>query len=184
MVRKKDKEYVAEQQLPKLGIKPYLELMNKTAFEDTDRYAAYIGLLMLWTSDNVLDAVDIDLSPYGITESKLDLLLLLTLHEKNGNVSPSAIAERLGIRRASVTALLDWVEKRGWIVREHSAKDRRMVHVKITSEGRVLVEQVLPHFWSSCESLVNELEPEEQRVFEKVLVKLHEKIEKRLGVGR
>ncbi|WP_270169825.1 MarR family transcriptional regulator [Paenibacillus sp. SYP-B4298] len=29
---------------------------------------------------------------------------------------------------ASVTALLDWLEKRGWASREQNDKDRRMIH--------------------------------------------------------
>ena len=32
---------------------------------------------MLWTSDNVLDAVDVDLAPLGISESKLDFYCCL-----------------------------------------------------------------------------------------------------------
>lgn len=105
------KESTVDQQLPKLGIAPYLQLMNNTMAKGTDRKSAQMGLLMLWLSDNVLDVIDEDLSAFGITESKLDLLLLLLLHEERELVTPSAIADRLGIRRASVTALLDWLEK-------------------------------------------------------------------------
>ncbi|KQO17917.1 MarR family winged helix-turn-helix transcriptional regulator [Paenibacillus sp. Leaf72] len=183
MARKNNKELTAEQ-LPKLGASPYLELMQATAAQDTDRKSASIGLLMLWLGDHILDVMDNDLAEFGITESKFDLLLLLTLHEGRELVTPSALAERLGIRRASVTALLDWLEKRSWIAREQSAIDRRMIHVSITSEGRDLVSRILPVFWSTCSSLPIGLEPEEQQVFDKVMVKLNASIEKRLGVGR
>lgn len=184
MARKKGEDVAAEQQLPRLGVQPYLELMDRTALQETDRFLAHIGMLLVRVGDNVLDAIDLDLASYGITESKLDLLILLTLHEANDQVSPSAIADRLGIRRATVTSLLDWLEKRDWVAREHSAKDRRMIYVKITPAGRALVEQVLPTFWASCASLAIDLEPEEREFFAKILGKLHEKIEKRLGVGR
>jgi DNA-binding MarR family transcriptional regulator len=183
MSRKNNKEHTSDQ-LPKLGVKPYLELMDKTASKGTDRKSAHLGLLMLWLGDNILDTVDLDLAPFGITESKFDLLLLLTLHEGRELVTPSSLADRLGIRRASVTALLDWLEKRNWIVREPSDLDRRMIHVKITSEGRQLVDRVLPAFWSTCSSIIIEMEPEERKVLEKLLVKLNDGIEKRLGVGR
>lgn len=143
-----------------------------------------MGLLMMWLGDNLLDAMDLELSPFSITESKLDLLLLLTLHEGKELVTPSAIAERLGIRRASVTALLDWLEKRKWCVREQSPTDGRMVHVRITPEGRALVDNVLPTYWSACSSFVGELDSEERSVLGKILVKLNAHIEKRLGVGR
>ncbi|WP_426454521.1 MarR family winged helix-turn-helix transcriptional regulator [Paenibacillus sp. S-38] len=177
-------ENTVDQQLPKLGIAPYLDLMDQTATKDTDRKSTHMGLLMLWLSDNTLDLMDMDLSEFGITESKLDLLLLLMLHEDREHVTPSAIADRLGIRRASVTALLDWLEKRKWIVREQSVQDRRMIHVSITREGRDLVGNVLPTFWATCASLLSDLDEEERTVFEKILVKLNGSIEKRLGVGR
>ncbi|WP_010496718.1 MarR family winged helix-turn-helix transcriptional regulator [Paenibacillus elgii] len=184
MERKTGNECTADQQLPALGIDPYLELMDKTAAQDVDRKSIRMGLVMLWFSDNILDMMDIDLAPFGITESKLDMLLLLMLHEGRELITPSGIADRLGIRRASVTALLDWLEKRGWVSREQSAKDRRMIHVSITAEGRALVHQVLPTFWSTCASLLGDLDTEERRVFEKILGKLHRSIETRIGVGR
>ncbi|MEJ8547227.1 MarR family winged helix-turn-helix transcriptional regulator [Brevibacillus borstelensis] len=184
MGRKNNHDHFADQSLPKLGVQPYLELMDKTASGSTDRHSAHLGLLMMWLGDNVLDVMDLELSPFHITESKFDLLLLLTLHDGRELVTPSAIAERLGIRRASATALLDWLEKRNWIAREQSSLDRRMVHVSITPEGRALVEKALPTFWSACSSLVSELEPEERKALEKVLAKLNAAIERRLGVGR
>lgn len=184
MVRKNSHDHLADQSLPKLGVTPYLEMMDKTASSSTDRHSAHLGLLLMWLGDNVLDVMDLELAPYNITESKFDLLLLLTLHDGRELITPSAIAERLGIRRASVTALLDWLEKRNWIAREQSSLDRRMIHVSITPEGRELVEGVLPTFWSACSSLVSELEPEERRVLEKLLLRLNAAIERRLGVGR
>ncbi|WP_248924071.1 MarR family winged helix-turn-helix transcriptional regulator [Paenibacillus hamazuiensis] len=184
MKGKPAKDLSADGQLPKLGIRPYVDLMDRTAGKDTDRTSARLGLMMLWLGDNILDLMDEELAPFGITESKLDLLLLLTLHEGRELVTPSAIADRLGIRRASATALLDWLEKRGWIARGQSAKDRRMVHVAITAEGRELVGKVMPAFWSACASLAGELEPEERAALERIAAKLNEKIEKRLGVGR
>ena len=69
--------------------------------------------------------------------------------EANGeevNMSPSDIASRLGITRASVTGLLDWMEKRELIVRFHHSEDRRRLKVKITPKGKELVTHSLPTF--------------------------------------
>ncbi|MBP1173009.1 MULTISPECIES: MarR family winged helix-turn-helix transcriptional regulator [Paenibacillus] len=184
MPPKQSKRDTVQQPLPRLGPEPYLELMDQTALAGTDRKLARMGLFLLWTSDNVLDAIDLDLSAYGLTESKLDLLLLLTLHQSQAQMSPSMIADRLGIRRASVTSLLDWTEQRGWIIREHNSTDRRKIHVRITEAGTHLVQQVLPVFWSSCASLASILEPEEQVVFSRIIEKIHHHMEGRLGVGR
>jgi len=189
MSRVKKSEGSVEQQLPALGIDPYLSLLKRSAGVaannvETNLQSTKMGLQLLWLSDNILDVMDLDLAPYGITESKLDVLLLLVLHEGRESVTPSAIADRLGIRRASVTALLDWLEKRGWIAREQSARDRRMLHIRITTEGKALVDQVLPTFWATCASLLDDLDEQEIQLFEKVLNKLHRGIEKRAGAGR
>ncbi|WP_152396004.1 MarR family winged helix-turn-helix transcriptional regulator [Paenibacillus guangzhouensis] len=180
----RSKKELTTDHLPKLGVTPYVELMDSTATSETNRQSASLGLLMMWLGDHILDAMDLDLAPFGITESKLDLLLLLTLHENRERVTPSALADRLGIRRASVTTMLDWLEKRNWVLREPSAGDGRMLHVKITAEGRALIDQVLPIFWAACASFMADLEPEEQRVLEKILLKLNRSMENRLGVGR
>ncbi|WP_110045286.1 MarR family transcriptional regulator [Paenibacillus cellulosilyticus] len=183
MIMKNNKDHCSEQ-LPKLGIQPYLELMKTTAKHESKGASARLGLLMLWFSDNYLDAVDLALSPFGITESKLDLLLLLKLHENREGITPSSLADRLGIRRASVTALLEWLEKRDLIAREQSKLDRRMVYVKITAEGLELLDKTLPTFWSACSTVMSDLDQEETMFLDKILVKLNAGIEKKLGMGR
>jgi len=183
-MNKKSRRESGLDQLSKLGITPYLELLDKTADGETNRTSGRLGLLMLWFSDHFLDAVDVELAPFDITESKLDLLLLLKLHESREFISPSSLADRLGIRRASVTAMLDWLEKRSLILRKSSEQDRRMIHVSLTSEGRRLLDLVLPTFWSACSSIMNDLDQEETILLDKILVKLNAGIEKRLGVGR
>ncbi|RKN75987.1 MarR family winged helix-turn-helix transcriptional regulator [Paenibacillus ginsengarvi] len=183
MSQKNNKDQATDQ-LPKLGIQPYLELMDKTAGKERNGAHSRLGLLMLWFSDHFLDAVDLELAPFGITESKLDLLLLLKLHENRTYIAPSSLADRLGIRRASVTALLDWLEKRNLIIREQSELDRRRIHVQITKEGQELLDRVLPAFWSACSSIMNDLDHDEVALLDKMLVKLNAGIEKKLGVGR
>lgn len=104
------KTYMNEDDLPALGIEPYVELIQMSSSNETNHEDAKLGLMLLWLSDYVLDVTDNELAPFGITESKLDLLLLLTLHGER-RATPSALAKRLGITRASATSMLDWLEK-------------------------------------------------------------------------
>jgi len=186
MRKKIEQDYSKEQQLPRLGISPYLELMNQSISSDISTKAAHIGLLLLWISDNIQDLVDLKLEPYGITESKLDLLLLLTLHSNRNAAppTPSSIASRLGIRRASATAMLDWLEKRNWVERTENMDNRRMVRVEITEEGRQLVQKILPNFWAVLASLISDMTNEEQELLMNLFSKLNTSLENRLGVGR
>ncbi|GKU85055.1 MarR family winged helix-turn-helix transcriptional regulator [Niallia sp. NCCP-28] len=177
------KKIGSEDFLPPLGIDPYIELIQESASKEVIKQDAQTGLMMLWLSDFILDAVDVELEPFGITESKLDLLLLLTLYGEKKK-TPSSLAERLGISRASLTSMIDWLEKRKLVERTHCANDRRKVHVHITEEGRNVVNKVLPTYWSFCASIVQDLEPAEKQVFEKVIKKLIGKMQERLEVER
>lgn len=178
-----EKKIGSEDFLPPLGIDPYIELIQESASKEVIKQDAQTGLMMLWLSDFILDAVDVELEPFGITESKLDLLLLLTLYGEKKK-TPSSLAERLGISRASLTSMIDWLEKRKLVERTHCANDRRKVHVHITEEGRNVVNKVLPTYWSFCASIVQDLEPAEKQVFEKVIKKLIGKMQERLEVER
>ncbi len=57
----------------------------------------------------------------------LDCLDLINRH---GPLSPSALARRAGIHPATMTGLLDRLERGGWITRERDPADRRAIAVR------------------------------------------------------
>jgi DNA-binding MarR family transcriptional regulator len=62
-----------------------------------------------------------------IRDIDLDCLDLLSQH---GPLSPSALAKRAGLHPATVTGILDRLERGGWVARERDAEDRRAVVVR------------------------------------------------------
>jgi DNA-binding MarR family transcriptional regulator len=54
----------------------------------------------------------------------LDCLELITRH---GPLSPSALARRAGLHPATLTGILDRLERAGWVARERDPSDRRAV---------------------------------------------------------
>src|SRR3954468_18005583 len=48
-----------------------------------------------------------------------------------GPLSPSALARRAGLHPATMTGVLDRLERDGWIVRERDPSDRRAVAVRV-----------------------------------------------------
>ena len=52
------------------------------------------------------------------------------------------IGERMITRDPDVTRLLDRMETRGWITRERSGEDRRVVTARITGCGQKLIEEL------------------------------------------
>ena len=59
-------------------------------------------------------------------------------------LSPTTIAERLLVTTASMTSLLDTLERRGFITRSPDPDDRRKVLVTLTENGKHVVDQFLP----------------------------------------
>jgi DNA-binding MarR family transcriptional regulator len=57
----------------------------------------------------------------------LDCLDLINRH---GPLSPSALARRAGLHPATVTGILDRLERGGWVARERDPSDRRAVVVR------------------------------------------------------
>jgi DNA-binding MarR family transcriptional regulator len=54
----------------------------------------------------------------------------LELVNRHGPLSPSAVARRTGLHAATVTGVLDRLERDGWVVRERDPVDRRGVVVR------------------------------------------------------
>ncbi|MDR3577191.1 MAG: MarR family transcriptional regulator [Anaerolineaceae bacterium] len=135
---------------------------------------ARLGEVLLQLSDDVLDAINNALNEYHISESKFALLLLLFQASTDQPLQPSEIADKLGIRRASVTKQLIWLEEHRLITRTICPEDQRMVHVSITEKGHQLLHLVLPHYWQACADLTQELTEEETVCLLHLLMKIHQ----------
>ena len=66
-------------------------------------------------------------SQLELKDVDLDCLDILDVH---GPLSPTALARRAGLHPATMTGILDRLERGGWIVRERDPNDRRAVQVR------------------------------------------------------
>jgi DNA-binding MarR family transcriptional regulator len=58
----------------------------------------------------------------------------LNLVDSHGPLSPSALARRSGLHPATITGILDRLERGGWVIRERDPSDRRGVLVRALRE--------------------------------------------------
>jgi DNA-binding MarR family transcriptional regulator len=75
---------------------------------------------------------------------------VMSILERSGPLSAGQIAQRTGLATASVTALLDRLETRGFVRRRSDPADRRRVIVEATEVG---VARFAPYFASRRDSL-------------------------------
>jgi DNA-binding MarR family transcriptional regulator len=86
------------------------------------------------TADMLVKRIGELVEPFGLTPSSA--LVLGILADAGAPLPPNQIAERLIISRATVTGLLDSLEKRGYVRRLPHASDRRMLLIELTDDGR------------------------------------------------
>ena len=66
-------------------------------------------------------------SRLDVKASDLECLDLISRH---GPLSPSALARRAGLHPATITGILDRLERGGWVARDRDPSDRRAVAVR------------------------------------------------------
>jgi DNA-binding MarR family transcriptional regulator len=88
---------------------------------------------------------------------------LAVIEGADGPLTPSEISERVLVASATMTATLDVLESRGWVVRAPNPADRRSVLVSITDEGRATADQFLPGIRALERSLMAGLTERERK---------------------
>lgn len=74
----------------------------------------------------------------------LPQLVVLTCLREAGEVTGRAIALAADLSPPTVTGILDKLEAKGLIERYRSAKDRRIVHARLTPAGAALLDEAPP----------------------------------------
>ncbi len=112
-------------------------------FPGASRSAAEVAANLVRAADAFL--AEVERRRRGIADLSASAFQALAILE--GAQEPLAahvIAERLLVSSASMTSLLDTLERRGLVDRHPHATDRRKVLISLTDEAREIVDQMLP----------------------------------------
>jgi len=104
----------------------------------TEAYASLVrtGVALLGELDRCLMAT------FGVPQ--LAATALAVVEGADHPLTPTEISERVLVAAATMTATLNVLERRGWVVRRPNPQDRRSMLVEITSDGRSTLDQLLP----------------------------------------
>lgn len=86
----------------------------------------------------VLARVDEALKPWSLTFARYEVLVLLQF-TTSGALPLGKMGDRLMLHQASITNLVDRLEKQGFLVRVPHPTDRRTTLAELTHEGRAIV---------------------------------------------
>lgn len=109
-----------------------------------------------------------DIQRYGLTQPQFAVLEVL--HHK-GPMPLCAIGEKLLVTSGNVTYVADQLEKAGYLRRERSATDRRVVRALLTVRGAALMARIFPDHAAAIARAVTALDPGEQATLARLLKK-------------
>jgi len=104
---------------------------------DANALATEAVMNTIKTADLIFDRIGRLLRPLNVSAAGGLVLGVLRDH---GAMSPSELGERLIVTRATVTGLLDSLERRGFVKRSTNPADRRSLVVEITPDGLVVLQ--------------------------------------------
>lgn len=150
-----------------------LEEAERRAVAPTDNIRACFELLAL------TGAIDRDcavrLARHRLSEGKFVLLFLL--HDKPEGLSPHELAERAGVTRATITGLLDGLERDGFIARRSGLDDRRKISVSLTQPGRETARDLFTEHADWVASLFHGFTDDDRKVLNALLQRIWQNLE-------
>ena len=98
-------------------------------------------------------------------------MVLNVLYHKMGQ-TPAKVAECIGIDRSAITRLVDRLESKGLVEREHDKSDRRSIRVHITSSGKQMMVRINDRAYQHQAHFLKDLHTSEQRALRSELQKM------------
>jgi DNA-binding MarR family transcriptional regulator len=145
-------------------------------FPDLDPSATEIFLHLLRAGDEAFRIIESHLARHDITQGRFGVLMALWSNcAADGGaapLSPAEIAERTGVTRATITGLIDTLERAGLVTRTPHPEDRRMMCVALTSRGAALLSRIMPEHFRRMAWLMSPLSEGERKTFVRLLTKV------------
>ena len=139
----------------------YLRFISKR-YESIDIAALGTFLEVIGVLKNMNCGMDAYFQKMGISQARFKMMLNLLYNNEEEGLSPALLAESLGVKRATITGLLDTLENDQWIERRPDPNDRRGLLIKITEAGKKKLDSVLPMHYARITMAMSHLTAKEQ----------------------
>lgn len=169
--------------MPRLMLKdlPRYECLLECAkrYPDMDPDAASVFMHLLRTADELFEVKSDFMRRHNISNGRFTVLILLSAAgsmdgnaEANPPRSPADLAEMAGVTRATMTGLIDTLEKDGLVRREADPADRRAMLVHLTEAGLNFARDILPGYFSRVTAIMAPLGAAEKKNLLQLLTKI------------
>ncbi|MGW1407747.1 MarR family winged helix-turn-helix transcriptional regulator [Streptomyces sp. NPDC002403] len=127
-------------------------------------------------------AEDAPLRAAGLTRAEFDLLGAVRRTDRE--LTPGELARETFSSGAAVTKRLRILQERGLVDRRGDDRDRRVNHIRLTGQGRELVDMLLPRQLAYERAVLSGLDEQSRTRLSAQLSELLVQLEGRIGGGR
>lgn len=148
--------------------------MACSIYPELDPSATEAVLLLLRAGDDLTAKFQEYMHHFGVSSGGFSLMMLL-VNKGTGEFlqcSPAELADRSGVSRATVTGVLDTLERAGLVMREPDLNDRRMVMVRLTPKGQDVIMRMLPVHFKYMADFMRDFSEEERSMLSQLCRKI------------
>jgi DNA-binding MarR family transcriptional regulator len=125
-----------------------------THYPDVDVRAISDFVSLLRASSDISDSLDKLLGRHNLLQGRWWVLVLL-MRQDNLTSSPTDLAEKAGVTKATMTGFIDGLEREGLVLRLMDTLDRRKFLIRITPAGQQKLDEVLPDYATRVKALMS-----------------------------
>lgn len=151
------------------------KFVNRYEEADTASVIHFLSILRIGT--DLSEALDSFLAKYGLLQGRWWVLILL-MREDNLTSIPSALAEKAGVSRATMSGLINGLLKEGLVVRLADSNDRRSYSIKLSDLGQAKLDEIMPDYYARVKKLMSSIpvKTRESMIKQLFLINEHSKV--------
>jgi DNA-binding MarR family transcriptional regulator len=147
------------------------ELISRYPGIEIDAVAISSFLLLMSVATDIFKRRDAYFSRHDLSSGRFSVLMLL-MREPSRSIAPSCLAERAGVTRATMTGLLDGLERSKLVRRVQDSKDARRSSVQLTPKGIKFIDRIMPEHVCEISRISCALSSAECKTLRTILEKL------------
>ncbi|MEZ7734624.1 MarR family transcriptional regulator [Gemella sp. 27098_8_149] len=133
-----------------------------------NEFKAVIGIMR--ASNLLVDDLKKTLKNYPINATEFSVMEFLY---SKGEKSIQEIRDRILLASGSATYVVDNLEKKGYITRNVSQKDKRVTYIRLTEEGMKLMDEIFPIHKKNTKRVFEKINDKELVILKEILKKIN-----------
>lgn len=133
-----------------------------------NEFKAVIGIMR--ASNLLVGDLKKTLKNYPINATEFSVMEFLY---SKGEKSIQEIRDRILLASGSATYVVDNLEKKGYITRNVSQKDKRVIYIRLTEEGMKLMDEIFPIHKKNTKRVFEKINDKELVILKEILKKIN-----------